>query len=462
MEKKVMWLAPKTMTKVALAAAVAASLGAGAAASAWATDGEPTGAAPEAATTTTTTTTTYDQHTQADPYASTFFSNKNTVAVSDEAGFVSTEDSKTIAEKIATSAKPVELTTGWYKVDKIWYYYQASNPSSTGGFYTGTHKIGDMTYFFNTDGTLVTSKFVKVQHVEIVKDADEAAKKWTDWDDKVGNHKDTQDTSITNLFYVNEDGYQQFGWTQIGTEWFHFADKDSVKPVPGEITQGWYEYNKDWYYLQTISAKEAEHGQMVTNTTIEQNGVTYHINKDGIWANGWVQEGKKWNYYAGGIMVKDSWKLVDGTWYSFDKDGVMQTGFAEVKGKTYFFADWGGLQLGWFYVGEDTPYAEDVKAEKSDTILHKKGDVKYAKGWYHADKDGAVETIGGGWKSVDGKWYFFQEDGHMFDKATAYGKDDLGKTYEFSFDASGAWTGTKELGVMTDINTKDVLDSIVK
>ena len=58
-------------------------------------------------------------------------------------------------------------------------------------------------------------------------------------------------------------------------------------------------------------------------------------------SNGWIQDGNDWKYYTTEDgFVKENWKLVDGTWYYFNADGIMLSGIENyrIHGKYYSFS----------------------------------------------------------------------------------------------------------------------------
>ena len=60
--------------------------------------------------------------------------------------------------------------------------------------------------------------------------------------------------------------------------------------------------------------------------------------------SGWIQEGNIWKYQKeNGEICKDCWQEVDGLWYHFDINGVMQTGWLEEGGKWYFLKNDGAM-----------------------------------------------------------------------------------------------------------------------
>lgn len=70
------------------------------------------------------------------------------------------------------------------------------------------------------------------------------------------------------------------------------------------------------------------------------------VSADGnITSGSWRQLGDaRWIYDLGdGALAKDGWKLIDGEWYYFNEQGIMQTGWISWNGKYYYCADNGHM-----------------------------------------------------------------------------------------------------------------------
>ncbi len=60
--------------------------------------------------------------------------------------------------------------------------------------------------------------------------------------------------------------------------------------------------------------------------------------------SGWIQEDDRWKYKdTNGEICKDCWKQVEGLWYHFDLEGIMQTGWLKEEGKWYFLKNDGSM-----------------------------------------------------------------------------------------------------------------------
>lgn len=107
-------------------------------------------------------------------------------------------------------------------------------------------------------------------------------------------------------WYRHADGtWTENDWEKINGEWYLF-DAD------GWMLTGWQYRDGNWYYLKRKSPGE---GRMLT---------------------GWqkiVWNGRSCKFYfePDGAMVSDCFKLIEGSWYAFDSDGVLVTDSAGLK-----------------------------------------------------------------------------------------------------------------------------------
>lgn len=58
----------------------------------------------------------------------------------------------------------------------------------------------------------------------------------------------------------------------------------------------------------------------------------------------WIEEAGRWKYRKkDGNFCKDCWQEVEGKWYHFDPEGIMQTGWLKEEGKWYFLKNDGSM-----------------------------------------------------------------------------------------------------------------------
>uniref|UniRef100_UPI000C17BD22 N-acetylmuramoyl-L-alanine amidase family protein n=3 Tax=unclassified Clostridium TaxID=2614128 RepID=UPI000C17BD22 len=121
------------------------------------------------------------------------------------------------------------------------------------------------------------------------------------------------------------------------------------------------------------------------------------------------------------------WKLIQGTWYYFDSNGIMKTGWLkDTDGTWYNLAPSGEMKTGWL---KDTDgnwyYLAPSGAMRTGWLKDTDGN------WYNLASSGAMRT---GWlKDTDGNWYYLTSSGAM---KTGWLKDTDGNWYNLA--ASGA------------------------
>lgn len=116
-------------------------------------------------------------------------------------------------------------------------------------------------------------------------------------------------------------------------------------------------------------------------------GTWYYFDSNGDMKTGWVQSSdSKWYYLNSDGAMKTGWlQTSDGKWYNLASDGAMRTGWVQDSdGKWYKLASSGEMKTGWI---------EDSSGK-----------------WYFADSSGVMQT---GVVQVEGKSYALAESGEM-------------------------------------------------
>ncbi len=71
----------------------------------------------------------------------------------------------------------------------------------------------------------------------------------------------------------------------------------------------------------------------------------------------WYQDSQGWHYYKSNTqLAKNEWICVDGTWYSFDSRGVMQTGWVKSGSNYYYCLSDGSMTTGYIEVNGNSYY----------------------------------------------------------------------------------------------------------
>ena len=177
-------------------------------------------------------------------------------------------------------------------------------------------------------------------------------------------------------------------WTYIGTTYYHCLG-------------GWQKVGTSWYYLHPDEYYMYENGQY------EINGRWYFFAKNGVMQTGWIKEvyddgsGANWYYAGGNGALLSGWQKISGKWYYFDTVNYIMNnyGVCDFDGKAYYFAKSGAMQTGW--IKEVQRYDDGT----TQTF------------WYYANSSGVLLD---GWQSIGGKWYYFEPEAYNMYHGESY------------------------------------------
>ena len=241
-------------------------------------------------------------------------------------------------------------------------------------------------------------------------------------------------------YYFDANGYRVTGWQTIGgkkyffmpegymmTGWISFGSTRYYLMPDGHMLTGWCSFGSTKYYL-------ASDGKMVRGwQTID--GKRYYFNDDGVMQTGWQTiNGKKYFFMPEGYMMT-GWISFGSTRYYLDKNGVMQTGWQTIDGKRYFFMPEGYMMRGWISFGKTRYYLDSngvmvtgkqvidgttyTFASDGKLIVESKRGWKTVNGKkYYYNENGVAVT---GWQTIDGKKYFFMPEGYMMTGWISFG-----------------------------------------
>lgn len=338
-------------------------------------------------------------------------------------------------EKTTTETKVEEVNKdGWQKENGQWRYYE--NKKAV----TNWKKIAGRWYYFNQDGVMLSDTvyddYLLSKSGAMVEDS------WVKIDDKwyfatnsgkIIRNKwekingawycfDESGAMLTNTVYndyllQSSGAMHERGWAKIDEKWYYAADSGKI------IRNKWEKINGSWYRFD-------ESGTMLSKTIYND----YLLKTSGAMAEkDWVQMDEKW-YYAtdSGKAIRDKWEKINGSWYSFHKDGDMLSSQWKEK---YYLKDSGAMAQSewffdkkfdsWFYLKSDGAYAENqwqgsyyLKSygymAKNEWIFDKSYNA-----WYYLKEDGAYVT---GNFTINGKDYSFQSNGKWISDTAAYYK----------------------------------------
>ena len=250
----------------------------------------------------------------------------------------------------------------------------------------------------------------------------------------------------SKVYYADKNGALQTGWRTIdGKRWYFTSDKNRKF----ERVTGMQKIGKKWYYLDP----EPRTG------FFKEGGHLYYAGGNGELQSGWKTiDGKTYYFFnatTNGHLHNEAAlgkKSVNNVWYIFDKEEDYQKfGLQEYDGGFYYAGNKGKLQTGWqtvggrrmfFDTGGNTKYKghSGMLTQKKLTYLLKDGVLLYGvNDWqgesYYSNSKGVLET---GWKTVEGKTYYFlpQKRGSQPARAAVKGYFTQGDTSYF-FDDQG-------------------------
>ena len=338
-------------------------------------------------------------------------------------------------EKTTTETKVEEVNKdGWQKENGEWRYYE--NKKAV----TNWKKIAGRWYYFNQDGVMLSDTvyddYLLSKSGAMVEDS------WVKIDDKwyfatnsgkIIRNKwekingawycfDESGAMLTNTVYndyllQSSGAMHERGWAKIDEKWYYATDSGKI------IRNKWEKINGSWYRFD-------ESGTMLSKTIYND----YLLKTSGAMAEkDWVHLDEKW-YYAtdSGKAIRDKWEKINGSWYSFHKDGDMLSSQWKEK---YYLKDSGAMAQSewffdkkydsWFYLKSDGAYAENqwqgsyyLKSygymAKNEWIFDKSYNA-----WYYLKEDGVYVT---GNFTINGKNYSFQSNGKWISDTAAYYK----------------------------------------
>lgn len=378
---------------------------------------------------------------------------------------------------------PLGYENGWRQEGKNWVFYRSDGKKAT-----GWEIISNGWYYFNGSGILQTgwlrdggnwyylTRWVKSGSgwKEVTNPADGAGRMVYSFQ-TIPYTRDGINSEKT-YFFTGSGALNGKGWIKVGLKWYYLEED-------GVVATGWFRDGTKWYYLRDDSTPI---GEMVTGVftvpaTLKSGKTNSPSGKQSFKANGewigdgdrvekgtagsWVSKDGGWYYHDADGKALTGWQLIDGKWYYlnpptgrlvygwqtidgnkfyFDGNGAMLTGWQKIDGVWYFLntdhdGSFGKLYTGWQYIGGNWYYLDDATGAVQDGWYEVKAGSKgeaqgFAKGWYYLNPDKNSSTYGamqgGGWKQIDGKWYFFH-----YEHDGAWGKLEQGKWINWD----GSW-----------------------
>lgn len=228
------------------------------------------------------------------------------------------------------------------------------------------------------------------------------------------------------MYYFDNNGYMETGKHFITNKFYLFREDGTLFTDIGLTT---YQGNTYWV-LEDKSLKTSDWGTVADKTYYfdheaeivsgKQNiaGVNYYFNENeekNLFKNGLVQaQNGEW-YYAepSGVLATSTYKTIGGKTYYFNDNSVLEKTIIQVEaGKT----GWQSINGSWYYFNEDSSMHTGW-LNYSGRRYYLYPDGMMATGWVftnghyqYLDNYGIQQF---GWQRVNGKWYYINQDGDM-------------------------------------------------
>ena len=261
---------------------------------------------------------------------------------------------------------------------------------------TGFKTINGKTYFFSRD----TTRYGVMRTGQIIVD---------------GNYYILSDNGELmtgffeyngNRYFANDMGIIQVGFQEVNGKTYFFS-RDTTRY--GVMRTGQFQVNGDYYlFLPTGEMAEGivEYGYnkyYAKNGIIqvgfqEVNGKTYFFSQDttryGVMRYGWIQYNQYRYYLNADGTMVTGYKNIDGRDYTFDSQGRMDTGFVTINGNTYYYYADGTYANDWIQVG-NTKYFFNSLGVQIGSNVKKIIDVSSHQGVINWDKVSTEGNIDG-------------------------------------------------------------------
>jgi len=255
---------------------------------------------------------------------------------------------------------------------------------------------------------------------------------------------------VEHAFLTNSNDVNKFLKTESGLKKLGVADATGIAKYLGlskkSDNTGWRTINdKTYYYIN---------GKAVTGER-QIDGHWYYFDANGIMQTGFVNLGYKIVYYNYNGWMLYGEHQIDGYWYYFDTGtGAMQTGFVNLGHKIVYYNAKGQMQYGehqlngyWYYFDTGTGAMQTGFVNLGHKIVYynAKGQMQYGEHqlngyWYYFNTGtGAMQT---GFVNLGHKIVYYNAKGQM-----QYGEHKLnGYWYYFDTGTGAMQTGFVNLG----------------
>ena len=154
---------------------------------------------------------------------------------------------------------------------------------------------------------------------------------------EVGTARGTRDSAKVAFEAAEKaakEAYADYGLT------YNLDSITASNDVPNQVKVGWVKDDKgQWSYVVNTKGQKATGWQLV-------DGAWYHFNAEGVMQKWWVKDGNTWYYLNGSGVMQTGWLQDGGKWYYLENSGAMKASqWFEVGGKWYYVDGSGALAV---------------------------------------------------------------------------------------------------------------------
>ena len=370
---------------------------------------------------------------------------------------------------------------GWNEIDGVWYYLNG------GELVTGEKKIGKDTYYFDGDGTMRTFyKSTSSDRRIFGNDGKLVTGGWVNYNDEwFYVDPETGSYVYSNEHFMIDGKPYCFDYYGVMQDYFYVntysreiirSDSTGAITKKEKMTGTWTVAGGEYYYKDSdftgwVGDYYVSYGRMKAATMVEGK---YYVGNDGKWIkkqgwhyiqprySGYGLDGGYWIYIKADKTPVTDWQKIDGKWYYFSNYALITSPFIK-DGKLYLVNEKGRLEQtvdyridGWYQAGDKWYYLSAGSVISSmrlmidgnvyyvayDGTMVKSTIADYTEGGrYYFNADGKADKSLRGWKKINGKWFFFGQNGVAMTEWVTSGSN----TYYIDYSA-GMVTGYAVIG----------------
>ena len=254
------------------------------------------------------------------------------------------------------------MLKGWQKIQKKWYYFDLE----TGVRDESAYVSEDYFAYATQDGKLQTYYLENGRRLS----------------------KGFKTISGKKYYFDSATGQRLTGFFKVGSAWYYYQEDGTPKKGKWHNTE-----NNNTYYFNSS-------GRAVTGwQTIE--GSRYYFAADGVMQKQRVKIGNTYYFFGPTGKMRTGFVNYCDTTYYFNERGVMQKGWRTIDRERYYFDKEGAMVTGFLTEGKSTYYLDERNASLGQMLT---GEQKIGEATYYFNSRGIMLK---GWQKIDSVWHYF-------------------------------------------------------